>query len=358
MHSLRSATRKSSANGPIREARNAMKNSVDNSSSVLQVRVRAITYLGEDINAYEVVPIDSQPLPGFTAGSHIDLYFRDGRVRQYSLCNDPRETHRYVFAVQREEEGRGGSKAIHQLVHAGRILNISRPRNNFPLREDAPHHVLIAGGIGVTPIASMVRRLLETGASFEVHYGARTREKLAFYDELIALNLDDRLHVYVDGGDPDKGMRLPEIVAGAAADAHFYCCGPAGLMKGVKLATTPRPSSCVHFEHFVAPGPAPSVPNELMRGEERTIGVGFKITLARTGKTFDVPDDKSIVDVLRENNIEVQTSCESGLCGTCRTRYLAGEPEHHDYILDEEGRRHEVLICCARAKTPTLVLDL
>lgn len=325
----------------------------------LQVRVRAITYLGEDVNAYEVVPLTAKELPPFTAGSHIDLYFRDGRVRQYSLCNDPRETHRYIFAVQNEANGRGGSRAIHEIVHAGRILAISAPRNNFSLREDAKHHVLIAGGIGVTPIVAMARRLLTIGAYFELHYGARTQDKLAFHEELTALGLGERLHVYVDGGDPDKGMQLQDIVAGAPADAHFYCCGPAGLMNGVKAATAHRPPQLVHFEHFVATGPAPSVPRELMNGEgSSTIAVGFKVSLAKLGKTFDVPNDKSIVDVLRENGIQVETSCESGLCGTCRTRYLEGEPEHHDYVLDADERLRDVLICCARSKTPTLVLDL
>lgn len=327
-------------------------------ADALQVRVRSITYLGDDVNAYEVVPLHAVELPRFTAGSHIDLYFRDGRVRQYSLCGDPTETGRYVFAVQKEENGRGGSKAIHEIVHAGRILSISAPRNNFPLREAARHHVLIAGGIGVTPIMAMVRRLLAIGASFELHYGARTQEKLAFHDALMALGLGARLHVYVDGGDPSKGMRLQEIEAGAPADAHFYCCGPAGLMKGVKAVTSHRPTELIHFEHFVAAGPAPQVPRELMIGECDTIGVGFKVSLAKVGKTFDVPDDKSIVDVLRENGVHVNTSCESGLCGTCRTRYLEGEPDHHDYVLNTEERRHEVLICCARSKTPTLVLDL
>ncbi len=327
-------------------------------AGAIQVRVRSVTYLGEDVNAYEVVPLETSELPGFTAGSHIDLYFRDGRVRQYSLCGDPRETRRYIFAVQREENGRGGSKAIHDIVHAGRILVISPPRNNFPLRENARHHVLIAGGIGVTPIVSMIRHLLVTRASFEVHYGARTWEKLAFHEDLTTLGLGDRLHVYVDGGDPGKGMDLGKIEAGAPADAHFYCCGPVGLMSGVKAVMSHRPSSCVHFEHFVATGPAPKVPNELMRGECNTIGVGFKVKLAKLGKSFDVPDDKTIVDVLRENGIEVATSCESGLCGTCRTRYLEGGPEHNDYVLDDEARRHEVLICCARSKTPTLVLDM
>lgn len=335
-----------------------MDKPIANTADALQVRVRSITYLGEDINAYEVVPLNGAELPSFTAGAHIDLYFRDGRVRQYSLCGDPTETRRYIFAVQKEENGRGGSKAIHEIVHAGRILTISAPRNNFPLREAAKHHVLIAGGIGVTPIVAMVRRLLAIGASFELHYGARTQDKLAFYDTLAALGLGERLHVYVDGGDPDKGMRLREIEAQAPADAHFYCCGPAGLMNGVKVATSRRQAEFIHFEHFVAAGPSPRVPRELMNGECDTIGVGFKVSLVKLGRTFDVPDDKSIVDVLRENGVKVSTSCESGLCGTCRTRYLEGEPEHHDYVLDAEERRHEVLICCARSKTPTLVLDL
>ena len=335
-----------------------MDNTIAKPADAWQVRVRSITYLGEDVNAYEVVPLNAAELPSFTAGSHIDLYFRDGRVRQYSLCGDPTETRRYVFAVLREENGRGGSKAIHEIVHVGRILAISAPRNNFPLREDAKHHVLIAGGIGVTPIMSMVRRLLAIGASFEMHYGARTREKLAFHEDLTALGLGERLHIYIDGGDPGKGMRLQEIATRAPTDAHFYCCGPAGLMNGMKAATSHRPSELIHFEHFVAAGPAIKVPIELMSGKCDTIGVGFKVKLARLGRTFDVPDDKSIVDVLRENGVQVSTSCESGLCGTCRIRYLEGEPEHHDYVLDAEERRHEVLICCARSKSQTLVLDL
>lgn len=326
-------------------------------AGALEVRVRSITYLGEQINAYEVVSLEGEELPEFTAGSHIDLYFRDGRVRQYSLCGDPRERRRYVFAVQREEHGRGGSKAIFELVHPGRILAISAPRNNFPLREAAGHHILIAGGIGVTPIVSMVHRLCSMGASFELHYGVRTRQKLAFGEELRSL-AGERLEVYIDGGDPRRGMSVEGIVAKAVPDAHIYCCGPAGLMRAVKAATARLPADRVHFEHFEAPASAPGVPRELLGDERDTIGVGFQIRLARSGRVFDVPNDKSIVQVLREHGIEVPTSCESGLCGTCRTRYLAGEPDHRDYVLDDEARRHDVLICCARSKSPSLVLDL
>lgn len=326
-------------------------------AGALEVRVRSITYLGEQINAYEVMSLDGIELPAFTAGSHIDLYFRDGRVRQYSLCSDPRERRRYVFAVQREEHGRGGSKAIFELVHPGRILAISVPRNNFPLREDAEHHVLIAGGIGITPIMSMVHRLRSLGASFELHYGVRTKEKLAFVEELREL-AGTRLEVYVDGGDPRQGMRVESIVSNAPAGAHLYCCGPVGLMRAVKAATSGLPPARVHFELFQAPVSAPGVPEELLGDERDTIGVGFQVRLARSGRVFDIPNDKSIVQVLREHGIEVPTSCESGLCGTCRTRYLAGEPDHRDYVLDEDARRHDVLICCARSKSPSLVLDL
>lgn len=327
-------------------------------TGALQMRVRSITYLGEDVNAYEIVPIESASLPAFTAGSHIDLYFRDGRVRQYSLCNDPAESGRYVFAVQREECGRGGSKAIHEVVHVGRILAISPPRNNFALHEDAQHHVLVAGGIGITPMIAMVHRLLAIGASFELHYGARTESRLAFVEQLKSLGLGSRLHLYVDGGDPSRGMDVIGLARHAREGAHFYCCGPAGLMRAVRKATATREPGTVHFEHFAGAATPTAVPDDLMAGDGETIGVGFKVKLARSGGEFDVPDDKSIVDVLREHGIQVPTSCEAGLCGTCRTRYLEGEPDHRDYVLEDEERRHEIMLCCSRSRTSRLVLDL
>ena len=326
-------------------------------SGALHVRVRTITYLCEGVNSYELVPVDDSGLPGFTAGSHIDLYFRDGRVRQYSLCNDPSQTGRYLIAVQREDSGRGGSKAIHEIVHVGRVLAISCPRNNFPLSETASHHVLVAGGIGITPLVSMTHRLLALGASFELHYAARTRARLAFVDMLQSLGLGSRLHVHVDGGDPSRGMDLAAIVRAAPPDAHIYCCGPEGLMRAMRKAVSRRDALTVHFEHF-ASASTPAVPDELCGASNETIGVGFKVKLARTGGEFDVPDDKTIVEVLREHGIEVPTSCEAGLCGTCRTPYLEGDPDHRDYVLDEEDKRREIIICCSRSRTPCLVLDI
>lgn len=329
----------------------------------LQVRVRSITYQGEYINAYEVVDPDGKELPPFTAGAHIDLYFRDGRIRQYSLCNDPRERARYVFAVQREANGRGGSKAIFELVHVGRILTISHPRNHFPLRDDAAFHLLIAGGIGITPIMAMLHRLHAIGADFMLHYCARDLGKTAFREELAPLAAAGRVAFHHDGGDPRRGLDVTALLAEHRPGTHLYCCGPAGLMTAVERAASHWPAGSVHFEHFAPAGPAQPVPAEILAGPaeasgESAIGVGFRVKLARSGGVYDVPNDKSIVEVLREHGIEVQTSCESGLCGTCRTRYLEGTPEHRDYILDEQERRSDVLICCARSKTPLLVLDL
>lgn len=327
----------------------------DASQERLRVRVRSITYQGAYINAYEVVDPDGRELPAFTAGAHIDLYFRDGRIRQYSLCNDPSERTRYVFAVQREENGRGGSKAIFDVVHVGRILTISAPRNHFALREEADSHLLLAGGIGITPIMAMARRLRAIGADFALHYCTRSPDKTAFREELAPFSDKGQVRFYHDGGDPSRGLDVTALLAECRPNAHVYCCGPIGFMDAVKRASSHWPAANVHFEHFSPAGPAPVVPADV---EGAAISVGFKVRLARSGREFDIPNDKSIVQVLREHGIDVPTSCESGLCGTCRTRYLEGTPEHRDYILDEAERRSDVLICCARSATPLLVLDL
>lgn len=324
---------------------------------VLRVRVRSITYQGEYINAYEVVDPQGAELPAFTAGSHIDLYFRDGRIRQYSLANDPQERSRYVFAVQREPNGRGGSKAIFELVHVGRILTISRPRNNFPLHEDASRHLLLAGGIGITPIMAMVHRLRAIQAPFTLHYCTRDPEKTAFREELAPLIASGQVLLHHDGGEPARGLDVGALLQEHEPGTHLYCCGPVGLMEAARRVAAHWPSGTVHFEYFTSSAPAEPVSPEMLAAPS-TISVGFRVKLARSGDVYDVPDDKSIVQVLREHGIDVETSCESGLCGTCRTRYLEGEPEHRDYILDDEDRRHDVLICCARSKTPLLVLDL
>jgi tert-butyl alcohol monooxygenase/tert-amyl alcohol desaturase reductase len=298
-------------------------------------------------------------LPSFSAGDHIDLYFRDGRVRQYSLCNNPSERHRYVFTVLREEQGRGGSQAIFDLVHVGRILRISRPRSNFSLAENAERHLLLAGGIGITPIMSMARHLLDIGGDFELHYCTRSPGRTAFLKELTQPPLSNHVHVYHDDGVPGRGLDMARLLADYTPGTHLYYCGPTSFMNAVRRSSGHWPKEAVHFELFKPPEGPRSVPDILMSGDSsEVIGVGYRVRLARSGQELVVPEDKSIVQVLREHGIDVSTSCEAGLCRTCKTRYLEGTPEHRDYVLDEDEQKEFVLICCSRSRTPVLVLDL
>ena len=322
----------------------------------LQVRVRSITYEGEYINAYEVVDRDGKSLPAFTAGAHVDLYFRDGRIRQYSLCNDPAERDRYVFGVQREAQGRGGSIAIFEKVHVGRIITISKPRNNFPLAEAARHHLLLAGGIGMTPMMAMIHRLERFGADWTLHYCTRTPGKTAFRERLAPFARAGRVHFHHDNGVPADGLDVERLLQKPRAGTHLYYCGPAGFMAAVAKSCAHWPRGTVHFEHFSVPE-AQVADGAAMPGVDR-IAVGFQVKIASTGAVYDVPNDRSIVQVLREHGLEVATSCESGLCGTCRTRFLSGVPEHRDYVLDDDERQHYVMPCCARSRSPVLVLDL
>jgi vanillate O-demethylase ferredoxin subunit len=322
----------------------------------LLVRVRSITYLAEDINAYEVVSVDDCQLPTFSAGSHIDLYFRDGRTRQYSLCNDPNDKNRYVFAVQREIEGRGGSKAIFDRIHVGRILSISKPRNNFQLIPAASTHLLLAGGIGITPIFSMIKSLDAAGQHFNLHYCTRSKEKTSFYDEVADLANRGVANLYHDGGEPKSGLDLRKLLSEYSEGTHLYFCGPPGFMNAVRKASEHWPSTAVHFEYFSATSVSDNLAQSaILNGD---ISVGFQIQIASTGKVLDVPNDKSIAQVLRENGIEVETSCEAGVCGACRTKYLSGTPDHRDYVLTDEEKADTLLVCCSRSKSGLLVLDL
>lgn len=325
----------------------------------LPVRVQSIVYQGEFINQYEVVDPDRKDLPPFNAGDHVDLYFRDGRVRQYSLCNNPSERHRYIFTVLREEGGRGGSQAIFDLVHVGRILRISRPRSNFCLAENAERHLFLAGGIGITPIMSMVHHLADTGGEFELHYCTRSPARTAFREELAQPHLRKHVHIYHDEGIPGRGLDIARLLADYKPGTHLYYCGPTGFMSAVRSSSEHWPEEAVHFELFKPPEGPKSVPDTLMSGDSsEVIGVGYRVRLAQSGRELVVPEDKSIVQVLRENGVEVTTSCEAGLCRTCKTRYLEGTPEHRDFVLDEEEQKQFVLICCSRSRTPVLVLDL
>ena len=318
----------------------------------MQLRVSSITHETAGINAYELVDPAGAALPPFTAGAHIDVHPPGNFLRQYSLCNDPRERHRYVIGVLNVAGGRGGSKAMHENVRAGDLLAVSAPRNNFPLTGDARRHVLLAGGIGVTPMMAMVETLAAQSADFNLLYCSRSPDLTAFRDRLKPHADAGRAAFHHDEGDPARGLDVAAALRGHEQGTHLYCCGPGGLMNAVKAATAHWPAGTVHFEFFSAPVAAPATPVERAAGEDT-----FQIKLAHCGAIFTVPHKKSIVEVLRENGIECETSCEEGMCGTCRTRYLDGTPEHHDYVLSDEEHEEFVLICCARSQSKMLVLD-
>jgi ferredoxin-NADP reductase len=312
----------------------------------MQLRVRSITYLAEAINGYELVDPRGRDLPRFEAGAHVDLRI-GGLLRLYSLCNDPAERRRYQIAVLREDAGRGGSRDLHQSVRVGDLVEVSMPRNSFRLYPAAARHHLIAGGVGIAPIMSMIAELRRRHAEFEVDYCTRSPERTAFRRELAPLAAEGRLRFHHDGGDPARGLDIAARLCEARPGTHLYYCGPPPLMAAVARATRDWPAGDLHCEYFTA------LPEGALV-EERP----FRIKLARSGGDYEVAVGETVVDVLRRHGIAARTSCELGYCGACLTPYLAGEPDHRDQVLEENGRRRYVLICCSRSKTPVLELDL
>jgi vanillate O-demethylase ferredoxin subunit len=312
----------------------------------MQLRVRSITYLAEAINGYELVDPRGRDLPRFEAGAHIELWV-DGLLRQYSLLNDPAERRRYCIAVLRESESRGGSQYLHERMRVGDLIEVSMPRNSFSLDLAAARHLLIAGGIGIAPIMSMISELRRRCVEFEVHYCTRSLEKTAFRSELEPLSAAGVLRFYHDGGDPARGLDIAAALRDPQPGTHLYYCGPAPMMEAAAQATRAWPPGTVHWEYFTA---SP----ESILGEDHA----FRVKLARSGGEYEVPVGETIVSVLQRHDIRVRTSCELGYCGACLTPYLAGEPDHRDQVLEENGRRRYMLICCSRSKSPVLELDL
>ncbi|MGH7115640.1 MAG: PDR/VanB family oxidoreductase, partial [Stellaceae bacterium] len=309
------------------------------------LRIRSITYLAEAINGYELVDPRGRDLPRFAAGSHIAVRLGGGVLRDYSLCNDPAERRRYRIAVLRERDG-AGSRQLHEAARVGDLVEVSPPRNNFPLAEDAARHLFLAGGIGITPIMAMVAELRRRGADFLVHYCTRSPEATAFRDELDLLAAQGRVRFHHDGGDPARGLDIAAALREPQPGTHLYCCGPAGIMEAAKAAAAHWPAGSVHCEYFAGPAALPPQPLE----EDRP----FRVKLARSGGEYAIAPGETIIDVLRRHDISVRTSCELGYCGACLTRYRAGEPDHRDQILSAADRERYLLICCSRSKTPLL----
>lgn len=299
-----------------------------------------------DIVELEVRSADGAPLPAFEAGSHVDVYVRSGLIRQYSLTGDPKDTSRYRLGVLLDPNSRGGSSAVHAEFAAGRQIRVGKPRNNFQLERNAAHTILLAGGIGVTPMMAMAYALEAQGASWEMHYCGRTDDRMAFREELARFG--DKVLFHVDVGADDQRFDAPAALQGPAADRHLYVCGPNGFMDFVVQSAQNAgwSDACVHLERFGA--------------EVNTEGAPFTVTAARSGKTFEVRPGETIAQKLAANGIEPRVSCQSGVCGTCLTPVVAGMPDHRDLVQTdfEKAANARIAICCSRSKTKTLVLDI
>ena len=313
----------------------------------LNLRVHALRCEAKEVLWLDLRDPAGLALPPFTAGAHLEVYLANRMVRHYSLCNDPRERHRYCIAVGLAESGRGGSRFIHDTLRPGQLLDTSAPRNHFPLAETTGQQVFIAGGIGITPIMSMIHACIARDQDWRLFYCVWNRARCAFYEELGAL-ASGRVTFHFDDEHEGRRFDVAEALQSVPLEAHLHTCGPAPLMRAVEEATSARPAGHVHFEWFNAVAPEDSTEQ------------AFVVRLAQAGREFEVQPGRSILEVLEENGFGVPYSCREGLCATCRTTVVAGDCDHRDGVLSREERaqNREIMVCVSRALSPLLVLDL
>lgn len=319
-------------------------------NTTIDVRVTAKGAEATDVCTFELIAVSGSPLPAFSAGSHVDVHLPNGLTRQYSLCNDPAESHRYLIAVLKDAATRGGSAAMHAQVHEGSTLRISAPKNHFTLAHDAKRHLLLAGGIGITPILCMAERLAIVGATFDLHYSARSADRMAFRQRIESSNFAGRVAFHLDDGDAAQRLDIVATLTAADDDTHLYVCGPKGFMDAVLSSARSAgwPEARLHFEFFNA---------EVVKSADDG---SFDVKLASSGKVVRVPKDKTVIEALAAEGVDVPFSCEQGVCGTCLTRVLEGVPDHRDMYLmpDEQAKNDQFTPCCSRSKSPLLVLDI
>lgn len=316
------------------------------SPELLTLRVQSISFAARDIHLVELVRPEGGALPAVTPGSHVDLHLGNGITRSYSLVHAGKQLDAYVVGVKLDPKSRGGSRYVHEQLRVGTTLQVSAPRNHFPLLESAAHTVLIAGGIGITPIWCMAQRLQAIGASWELWYSARSHEDMAFVRELGAFG--DKVHLHLDD-QAGSVLNLAAIIESAPDGAHFYCCGPAPMLDAYEAAAASagRSPECVHLERFAAQQAA-------------AVEGGFVISLARTGVDLTVPKGATVLKVLLDHGIAVDSSCQEGICGCCEVNVLEGDVDHRDAVLTdkEKAANKSMMVCCSGAKSSRLVLDL
>lgn len=317
--------------------------------TTFQVRVAAIRQEATDIVSFELRRADGGGLPPFEAGAHIDVRLPDLPARQYSLCNAPSETERYLIAVLKEPASRGGSRHLHEKVAIDDCLTISAPKNHFALDPTAERSLLIAGGIGVTPLLAMAESLTAGKAEWQMHYCCRSRDRMAFADRIGAERFTNRIHPHLDDGDDAQKLQLPALLEKRQGRDHLYICGPSGFLDWVKGAALAAgwPEDAIHTEYFSG------------TVEHRDSDAGFKIEVEGTGQIIAVGASQTALDALIQAGIDVPNSCAEGVCGMCMTPVLEGTPDHRDQFLtaSERARNDHFMPCCSRSKSERLLIS-
>lgn len=312
--------------------------------------MRATTYEALNILGFELVSLDpATALPAFTAGAHIELHLPGGLRRSYSLLNDPQETHRYCIGVNLDAHSRGGSRFMHEQLRTGAVLTIGAPRNLFPMDESAPFNVFIAGGIGITPMLSMIARSQALGTPWRLHYAARTRQHAGFLEVLTRYKGQPGAEVQLNF-DQESGGRLLDlnaVIAALPVGAHVYACGPTPLLAAYEQACASLPPERVHREYFAAQE-APATDGR------------YTVMLARSQRTLQIIPGQTLLDGLMAIGVEPPFSCQQGICGTCEVKVLEGTPDHRDMVLTdaEKAANDRMMVCCSGAQSERLVLDL
>jgi phthalate 4,5-dioxygenase reductase subunit len=311
----------------------------------MDLQVARKTALTADVYLFELRHPQGAELPAFSPGAHLTVQLPNGMRRNYSLSSDPAHRDFYQIAVKRDAKGRGGSISMVDQVQAGDLLPTSVPRNNFELTRHADDYIFVAGGIGITPILSMMRHLKSSGCGrFKLYYCTRDPANTAFLAELNQSEFAGQVTFHHDYGDLNAAFDFWDIFE-KPSKAHVYCCGPSGLMDSVRDTSGHWPSGSVHFESFGV-------------ARAQAANKAFTVRLQQSGATIQVAPDQSILDALRACGHRVPSSCESGTCGSCRTTLVAGEADHRDMVLSEVEKKTQIMVCVSRAKSDELVLDL
>ncbi len=310
----------------------------------MKALLRQIRLEAQGIHSYRLEPLPNEQFPQFEAGAHIDVSISEGLLRSYSLVNDPSDNKFYEIAVQLDVESRGGSEGIHKLWQVGQEIEISAPKNNFELDETAEHSVLIAGGIGITPMMAMIARLETLGKSWELHYVSSTQSSAAYLERLQPY---ENAHVIFHDNTMGLRMDMAQIISEAPSGSHFYCCGPERMLVSFQELMSSKPEENVHYEYFSA-------------DTDVALDGGFKLQLMRSNKTVEVEKGETILDALLMAGVDIGFACSEGVCGTCEVKVLDGVPDHRDHFLSEADKETNkaIMVCCSGSKSETLVLDI